>query len=116
MSSGCLLNKTSLSNFRWVFFFLVSLGMHPQHVEVLRLGIQSELQLLAYTTATKCEIQATTAIYTMAHSNAGSPSTEQGQGWNPCPHGYYMGTLLLSHSGNSTVYFLSVDIRKDLVV
>ena len=25
---------------------------HPRHVEVLRLGVESELQLLAYTTAT----------------------------------------------------------------
>ena len=35
----------------WVFLF-VCLGLHPQHVEVLRLGVELELQLLAYTTAT----------------------------------------------------------------
>ena len=36
------------------FFFLlfVFLGLHPQHMEVPRLGVQSELQLSAYTTAT----------------------------------------------------------------
>ena len=30
----------------------VFLGPHPQHMEVPRLGVESELQLLAYTTAT----------------------------------------------------------------
>ena len=37
------------------FFFLsffVFLGPHPQHMEVPRLGVESELQLLAYATAT----------------------------------------------------------------
>ena len=34
------------------FFFLVFLGPHPQYMEVPRLGVESELQLLAYTTAT----------------------------------------------------------------
>ena len=33
------------------FFFLVSLGPHPRHMEVPRLGIELELRLLAYTTA-----------------------------------------------------------------
>ena len=33
------------------FFFFVFLGLLPRHMEVPRLGVQSELQLLAYTTA-----------------------------------------------------------------
>ena len=33
------------------FFFLVFLGPHQQHMEVRRLGIKSELQIPAYTTA-----------------------------------------------------------------
>ena len=32
------------------FFFFIFLGPHPWHMEVLRLGVESEL--LAYTTAT----------------------------------------------------------------
>ena len=40
------IRKTAL----WVFFFL--LGLHPWHMEVPRLEVESELQLLAYTTAT----------------------------------------------------------------
>ena len=38
--------------FFFFFFFLVFLGPHPWHMEVPGLGVQSELQLLAYTTAT----------------------------------------------------------------
>ena len=34
------------------FFFLVFLGLYPRHMEVPRLGVESKLQLLAYTTAT----------------------------------------------------------------
>ena len=35
-----------------LFFFLVFLGPHLQHMEVPRPGVKSELQLLVYTTAT----------------------------------------------------------------
>ena len=34
------------------FFFFVFLGLHLQHMEVPRLGVELELQLLAYITAT----------------------------------------------------------------
>ena len=34
------------------FFFFAFLGLHPQHMEVARLGVKSELYLPAYTTAT----------------------------------------------------------------
>ena len=34
------------------FFFLCFLGQHPWHMEVLRLGVKSDLQLQAYATAT----------------------------------------------------------------
>ena len=60
------------------FFFLVFLpflGPHPWHMEVPRLGIESELKLPAYTTATATHgIRATSATYTTAHGkgNAGS--------------------------------------------
>ena len=43
-------------------------------MEVPRLGVESELQLPAYTTATVIQIQATSATYTTAHGNAGSPT------------------------------------------
>ena len=34
------------------FFFFFFLGLHPRHMEVPRLEVEQELQLLAYTTAT----------------------------------------------------------------
>ena len=37
------------SSFSFVFFFL---GLHLRHIEVPRLGVKSELQLMAYITAT----------------------------------------------------------------
>ena len=33
-------------------FIFIFLGPNPRHMEVPRLGVESELQLLAYTTAT----------------------------------------------------------------
>ena len=39
------------SSSSWFSFFSLFLGLHLQHVEVPRLGAESELQLPAYTTA-----------------------------------------------------------------
>ena len=44
-------NKINI-HFIFIYLFIVFLGLHLQHIEVPRLGIISELQLLAYTTAT----------------------------------------------------------------
>ena len=38
-----------------IYLFIAFLGPHPQHMEVLRLGVESELQLLACTTATAAQ-------------------------------------------------------------
>ena len=35
----------------------------------------------------------------------GHQPTERGQGLNPCPRGYQLGSLPLSHSGNSNSFF-----------
>ena len=44
-------NSSMPSNDQHFFFFLVFLGLHSQHVEAPRLGVQSELQPPAYATA-----------------------------------------------------------------
>ena len=48
------------------------LGPHPQHMELPRLGVESELPLLAYTQPQQRQIQVTSATYTTAHSNTES--------------------------------------------
>ena len=50
--SSLLLFFLSLSPFFFFFFFFGFLGPHPQYMEVPRLGVESELQRPAYTTAT----------------------------------------------------------------
>ena len=59
-------------DFCFVLFCFCFLGPHPRHMEVPRLGIQSELQLPAYTTA---------------HAMPDPLPTERGQGSNTQPHG-----------------------------
>ena len=49
--------------------FFVLLGLHLRHMEVPSAGVELELQLPAYTTATAVQDSAT---YTTAHCNAGS--------------------------------------------
>ena len=44
--------KTKQNKILLYFFIFCFLGLHPQHVDVPRLGVESELYLLAYTTAT----------------------------------------------------------------
>ena len=41
--------------FYFNFYFFVILGLHMRHMEVPRLGVESELQLLAYTTVTETQ-------------------------------------------------------------
>ena len=52
------------------FFFFSFLGLHLQHIEVSRLGVKSEWQLLAYTTATAMPDVNCICDLPHAHSNA----------------------------------------------
>ena len=49
------------------FFFAFFLGPHPQHMEFPRLGVESELQLQAYTTATAT--WDTSGVFDLYHSS-----------------------------------------------
>ena len=53
-----------------VFFIFIFLGQHWQHMEVPRLGVKLQLQLLAY--AMQLGIQATSVTHSTAHGNATS--------------------------------------------
>ena len=48
-------------------FLGVFLGLHLQHMEVPRLGVELELQLMAYTTATAT--QDLSLVYNLHHSS-----------------------------------------------
>ena len=55
-------------------------GLHLQHMEVLRLGVQRELQLPAYATATpdpNCKLQPTLQLWAMQILNPLRESRDQ---------------------------------------
>ena len=61
----------------FIFYsFIVFLGPHPWRREVPRLGVELELHLPAYPTATATPNPAASETYTTAHSNSGSLTTE----------------------------------------
>ena len=62
-------SKDSVSFFLSFFFFFWLFGAAPSAMEAARLGVESELQPQAYTTATATGIQATCVTYTKAHGN-----------------------------------------------
>ena len=49
----------------------VFLGLHPQHMEVPSLGVESKLQLPAYTTAIATQDPSRDCDYTTAHGSSG---------------------------------------------
>ena len=81
----------SLSVIYTNFFFFFFFGPHLWHMEVPRLGVQSELQLQAYGTATATLNLSHIHAHTAVCSKAGSLTW--GQGLNPHPHGHYVGFL-----------------------
>ena len=67
----CKLSKTK----KLIFFLAFFLGLHLQPMEVPRLGVESKLKELAYTTTpayTTMRIQAVSVTHTTAHSNVRS--------------------------------------------
>ena len=95
--AGVLINH--LDFFLFLSFFFCFLGPHPWHIEVPRLRVQSELQLLAYTTATA--MRDPSHIHNLHHSSRHCWIPERGQGSNPHPHGYLSDSFPLRHNGNS---------------
>ena len=93
--------------FNWFTFFFFFLGLNLWHMEVPRLGDESELQLPAYTTATAK--QDLSIVCNLQHSSwqHGILNPLQGQGLNPQPHGSWLDSFPLCHDGNSrfTLFF-----------
>ena len=99
-----MLNYLAASTF-FFFFFLVFLGPHLWHMEVPRLGVKLELQLLAYATATgntgnicnlHCSLRQCQSLTHWAR-----PGTEYVSSWI-----WYQVLNPLSHNGNSSFHFL----------
>ena len=94
----------------FIFIFFVFLPFLPWHMEVPRLGVQSELELPAYTTATATAMPDPNRICNLCHSSPQyqilNPQTDardlihilMGTGWVCNP---------LSHNKNSLFVFLT---------
>ena len=57
----CLWEKVSAMSYSSTIFFFFPLGPHLQHMKTPRLGVESELQLLAYPEPQQYQIQVTSA-------------------------------------------------------
>ena len=86
------------------FFFFCFLGPNLHHMEVPRLGVELELQLLAYSTG---QFWTASATYTTAHSNAGyllNPLSKH-KDWTSTFTDTSQVRNLLSHNRTSLVLF-----------
>ena len=109
--------KVYISFFLSFFFFFCFLGPHLQDMEVPRLEVKLELQLLAYSTATA--MWDLNWVCSLHHSTAlpDPQPTEWGQGSNPYPHEYLYplcqnrnslkSTFLISGTNNILFNFFS---------
>ena len=84
-----------------VLDFLFFLGRHPQHMEVPRLEVEEEHSCWPIHNHSSSGSEPT---WQLVETPDPKP-TEQGQGLNPHPHGYCLGLLLLSYSGNRCSWF-----------
>ena len=99
---GELCSSRDQGFFALFFILLIYLMPHVQHTKVPRLGVKSELQLTAYTTATATQDQAASATYTTAHGNAGSLTHWTRPGIKPTSLWILVGgSLPLSYNRNS---------------
>ena len=72
-----------------VSFFEGEGAPHPWYMEVSRLGVQSELQPPAYTTATATpDLSRVCDLHHSSWQGRIIEPTDRGQGSNLCPHGY----------------------------
>lgn len=99
------------------FFFFVFLGLYSRHMEVPRLGVESELQLLAYTTA--IGTPDLSCVCYLHHSSQHLWILNPLNGTrdhNLSPYRYQQGSLSLNNDGNSIELqkFLNIGIQEDM--
>ena len=92
-----------------LLFFFCFLGTHPQHVEVLRLGVESDLQLAAYTTGTAmwdlsciCDLHCSSPQHQILN-----PLSETRYRTNLHPHEYQLDSFPMHCNGNFQTFFLN---------
>ena len=97
--------------FHFLFFSLVFLGLYWRHVEVPRLGVESDLQPPAYATAT--ETPDLSRIYDLHHSSRQCwilNPLRRARRLNLQPHGCKSDLFPLSHYGNSGSFFNKISL------
>ena len=85
------------------------------YMYVPRLGVESQLQLLAYTTATAMQIQAMSVACTTAHGNTGSLTPWARPGIEPTSSWIQVGWFPLHHSRNSEIVVFKASNQTDVV-
>ena len=88
------------------FFFFGSMGPYVWHMEVPRLGVESELQLPAYATATATPDLATSVICTTAHGNARSLTYSSRRGIEPMSSWILLGFITTEPQWKLLSFFL----------
>ena len=81
----------------WFLFFgfvlfCCFLGLNPRAMEGPRLGVKSELQLPAHTTATPDPSRVCDLHHSSQQHRIFNP-TDRSQEWNLCPHGHLVGLV-----------------------
>ena len=116
--------KTAISIYRtdiFVFlllfclFFFLFLRPNPQHMEVPRLGVMSELQLPAYTTATATLDLSWVCTYTIAHDNAGSPTHWARPGIEPASSWILFGFISVVPQGELPHFCISQVFQRNRI-
>ena len=103
---GIVRRLIQFNRFVSLFVFLF-LGPHLWPMEVPRIGVESQLQLPAYTTATAMRAPSNVHdLYTTAHGNAGSLTHWARPGIKPASSWILVRFVLLCHNENSQFEFL----------
>ena len=98
------IERPSEASISFLSFFFVFLGPHPQHMEVPRLGVQSELSCRPTPQPQQCRIQVTSLTCAAACGNARSLTHSVRPGIEPASSQSQCQVCNpLSRSGNSQV-------------
>ena len=85
-----------------LILFFCFLGLHLQHMDVSRLGVESELQMLAYATASATQdLSSVCDLHQSSRQCQILNPTDRGQESNLHPHGYQLDLFPLFHEANS---------------